>query len=54
MLYTGGRERTEAEYRALLDAAGLRVERVVPTASMVSVIEAGRADRPAVSGGRAR
>ncbi|MGE3358632.1 MAG: methyltransferase [Acidimicrobiia bacterium] len=40
MLYTGGRERTEAEYRALLAAAGLRIERVVPTESMVSVIEA--------------
>jgi hypothetical protein len=36
----GGRERTEDEYRALLAKAGLRLTRVVPTASPVSVIEA--------------
>ena len=28
----GGRERTEAEFRDLLAAAGLRLTRVVPTA----------------------
>ena len=36
----GGQERTELEYRALLDKAGLRLTRVVPTASAVSVVEA--------------
>jgi hypothetical protein len=36
----GGQERTEAEYAALLDAAGFRLARVVPTASPVSVVEA--------------
>jgi hypothetical protein len=36
----GGRERTEDEYRALLAKAGLRLTRVVPTQSPVSVIEA--------------
>jgi predicted O-methyltransferase YrrM len=36
----GGRERTADEYRELLAPVGLRVERVVPTASPVSVIEA--------------
>jgi hypothetical protein len=36
----GGRERTADEYRELLAPAGLRVERVVPTASPVSVVEA--------------
>jgi len=36
----GGRERTAAEYGELLGPAGLRVERVVPTASAVSVVEA--------------
>jgi O-methyltransferase domain/Dimerisation domain len=36
----GGRERTESEYQALLDQAGFRLTRVVPTASPVSVIEA--------------
>jgi hypothetical protein len=36
----GGRERTEREYRALLGQAGLRLTRVVPTQSAVSVVEA--------------
>jgi hypothetical protein len=36
----GGRERTELEYRALLGKAGLRLTRVVPTESAVSVVEA--------------
>jgi O-methyltransferase domain/Dimerisation domain len=36
----GGQERTEAEYRTLLDKAGLRLTRVVPTASAVSIVEA--------------
>lgn len=36
----GGRERTEAEFRAVLEAAGLRVVRVVPTGTATSVIEA--------------
>ena len=35
----GGRERTEAEYRALLEAAGLRLTRMVPTQSLMSVVE---------------
>jgi hypothetical protein len=37
---TGGLERTEPEYQALLDKAGFRFMRVVPTESAVSVIEA--------------
>jgi hypothetical protein len=36
----GGQERTEQEYRALLDKAKFRLHRVVPTASAVSVVEA--------------
>jgi len=36
----GGQERTEQEYRALLDKAKFRLNRVVPTASAVSVVEA--------------
>jgi O-methyltransferase domain/Dimerisation domain len=40
MLVIGGRERTEAEYRALLARAGLRLTRVVPSAGPFSVIEA--------------
>jgi hypothetical protein len=41
MLVTpGGEERTEAQYAALLDKAGFRLTRVVPTASLVSIVEA--------------
>jgi hypothetical protein len=36
----GGQERSEAEYGALLSKAGFRLNRVVPTASAVSVVEA--------------
>ena len=39
LLYAGGRERTEEEYRHLLAASGLRLTRVIPTRSSVSVIE---------------
>lgn len=35
----GGRERTEAEYRALFIAAGFKLTRIVPTQSPASVIE---------------
>jgi hypothetical protein len=36
----GGKERTEDEYRELLAAAGFRIERVIPTSTPWSVIEA--------------
>ena len=36
----GGQERTEPEYRDLLKKAGLRLARVIPTDSAVSVVEA--------------
>ncbi len=36
----GGRERTEAEYAPLLAKAGFRLNRVVPTESAVSIVEA--------------
>jgi hypothetical protein len=39
LVVTGGRQRTEAEYGALLASAGFRLERVVPTDSGESVIE---------------
>jgi len=42
MMTTGGRERTEAEYRSLLAAAGLRMTEVTATASPCSVIGAVR------------
>lgn len=37
---TGGRERTEAQYRALLAAAGFELKGVLPTASQYSLVEA--------------
>lgn len=40
MIAPGGQERTEAEYSELLAKAGFRMERVVPTQSPVSVVEA--------------
>lgn len=40
MVVTGGQERTESEYRKLLDACGFAWRRVVSTASELSVIEA--------------
>jgi len=43
MLVPGGEERTPSEYAELLEPNGFRVNRVVPTASAVSVVEAVRA-----------
>jgi O-methyltransferase domain len=37
---TGGEERTASQYKALLNEAGFRMTRVVPTASLVSIVEA--------------
>jgi SAM-dependent methyltransferase len=42
LVILGGRERTEDEYRRLLGDAGFRLERVIPTHSPFSVIEATR------------
>ncbi len=42
LVLLGGRERTEEEYRRLLQAVGSRLERVIPTHSPFSVIEATR------------
>ncbi len=39
----GGRERTEAEFRELFTAAGLRLDRIVPTDGPMAVLEARRA-----------
>jgi hypothetical protein len=43
LVMTGGRERSEAEYRVLLEAAGFRLTRVILTQSEMSVIEGARA-----------
>jgi hypothetical protein len=37
---SGGRERTEAEFRALLDAADYELTRIIPTVAPQSIIEA--------------
>ncbi len=42
LVMTGGRERTEDEYRALLKASGFRLTRIIPTESPMSIIEGER------------
>lgn len=42
LLYTGGCERTQEEYRDLLDRAGFKLTKITPTESPYSVIEAVR------------
>ena len=39
LVCTGGRQRSEAEFRALYEAAGFRLTRIVPTMATVSIIE---------------
>ena len=39
LVMTGGRERTEAEYRDLFAAGGFKLTRVIPTESPMSIIE---------------
>ena len=43
LINTGGRQRSEAEFRALYDVAGFKLLRIVPTQGRVSVIEGARA-----------
>jgi biotin operon repressor len=43
MVMNGGRERTEAEYRTLLEAAGFEVNKIIPTQSEMTLIECSRA-----------
>ena len=40
LIHLTGRERTEREFRALLEASGFGLQRVVPTGTQLSVIEA--------------
>lgn len=40
IMTSGGRERTETEYRTLFDRAGLQLTRIVPIAAPVSLVEA--------------
>jgi hypothetical protein len=39
LVCTGGRQRSEAEFRALFEAAGFQLSRIVPTVARLSVIE---------------
>lgn len=43
LVMTGGKERTASEYSQLLASAGLRLRRILPTESMMSIIEATKA-----------
>jgi hypothetical protein len=45
MTVTGGQERTASEYRTLLEASRFSLQRIVPTATELSVIEATCAER---------
>jgi hypothetical protein len=40
MVMTGGRERRASEYGAMLEKTGFRLEKVVPTPTLLSVVEA--------------
>jgi len=40
LLIPGGQERSQEEYRILLEKAGFRLTRVVPTRTSASIIEA--------------
>jgi len=40
LMLPGGKERTEEEFRMLLESAGFRVSRVIPTPSPISIVEA--------------
>jgi O-methyltransferase len=39
LMFPGGRERTEEQFRDLLAGAGWRLSRVIPTASPLSIVE---------------
>jgi hypothetical protein len=39
LLMHGGQKRTEAEFEALLKASGFRLDRIIPTSALVSLIE---------------
>jgi O-methyltransferase domain len=40
LVMTGGQERTESEYAALLARAGFRLTRILPTGSPFHILEA--------------
>jgi hypothetical protein len=46
LVNTGGRQRSEKEFRSLYDAAGFSLARIVPTPANVAVIEGVRRGAP--------
>jgi len=40
LCFTGGRQRSRSEHERLLNTAGFRLERVIPTMSDMSILEA--------------
>ena len=44
LVMTGGRQRTEEEYRQLYAAAGLRLLRIIPTNTQFTIVEGARAE----------
>lgn len=43
LMLPGGKERTEGEFRSLLDASGFALSKVIPTPSPISIVEAVKA-----------
>jgi SAM-dependent methyltransferase len=43
LVSTGGRQRSEAEFRSLQDAAGFKLTRIIPTPARLSIVEGVRA-----------
>ena len=43
LLIPGGIERTDVEFHELVEPVGLKVERVIPTSSLVTLVELVRA-----------
>jgi hypothetical protein len=39
MLFSGGKERTEEEFRTLFAGSGWRLNRIIPTDSPLSIVE---------------
>jgi O-methyltransferase domain len=51
---TGGRERTEKEYRELLSAAGFELDELIQTSGSFSILGAKARDMPPLPGPEAR
>jgi hypothetical protein len=45
LVITGGRERTEAEFRNLFESSGLKLSRIIPTEENVCIIEGTNEDK---------